>query len=1741
MKKFTFLCALLFSFCGILSAQQVTSASDLSNSKVYTLLSSRGYWMSDSDGLANGGSSIVDSIATQYQFGLYHAADGNYYLYSVTAKSFVVPSSGAGVYENSLSAPVTLISNADNSSVTSGCFVIKLGSSYMNFGGSKEVAINSWGTPDAGNILTITAVADIEESVMTAVYEAALLPAAQSELTSLLETAQICVDYNGSYSGTTALQTAMSENAAADGDDLTAVQTKVANMKAAIATFNAGAPAKVLTSEDGLPGTVSNSKYSWSSETLNFGADVDIVRFTVLTSSSGTAGNSGYPCFALAEMSVADAEGNAVTLTSDNFTTNAQESSEGPIANICDGSTSTYFHSTWSSAIFEYPYVQIALPQSLSELTLSYVSRNTATLPTLVVVYGTSAKQVALDNLKAAIDNLNAYEIGTGYGQYTNTSDVDIAAKVYAAQLAYESGAELSIAEVDSITAILNAIDLSALTINVPADGSFLRIRSTASSQSTQPYLTGVNSDAGNGRAAFSVEKDASSIFYYKDSTLVSYTSGLYLANSGNFPGYAGMSAEPMKFSFQASANGEAGAYNVAFIGNNSATRYLYTNANLYTDGGGSASLAGYNFEIEAVDALPVTVGETGYTTLYAPVALTIPDEIAVRAATAADSTSALTLAEVTGTIPAESPVILSAEAGTYDFAITTSEATASESVLSGTVATIAGEGAYTLQVNDSLRGFYACADSVAPFSAYGAASYTFAAFEPVVADPVLAGTFAYADVTQYYGNYPLVYEGDSVSVNMTLTNTGGKFNGTIRIYAYNYTGGGYLSTYVDVPVTVKAGETKTMKVKVSTANYPTNAYVCYYFYAYPKGLSRVYVGNVNYMYVTEAPKSEAEQAAEALEEALDAAKSIQSMNIGTGLNEYVMTGATAEELAAAVEAAQAAYDSITDATTAETIAAATAALTAVTDSINVSLNMPADGTFLRIRSTASSQAAQPYLTGVNSTITGKAQNRAAFTTEKDASSIFYYKDGTLLNYASGLYLTNCNNFAAYGGMSAEPSAISFAACGNGEVNAYNVIFTGNSGATRYLYTNASDSLYFSDAGGGYSAAGYNFVLEAVDSLPVTIGESGYATLYAPVALVIPDEVGARTATAIDSTNALTLSAVAGTLPAETPVILASDAGTYDFAITTSSDTTASASVLTGTLAAVAGEGAYTLQVDSVGPGFAACPDSVAPFSAYADSIYTFESFEPLGPASLSCSAATIGASAVYEGDDVSVTMTITNTGREFDGYIRFYVYYYNGSSYVYSGKYNDCYVKIGADQTSDVTLTFSTEGYPTGNYAYFNIYYGTASSSRSYLAQASFLYVYEAQKTEAEEAAEALEEALTTAKSKQQMNVGTGLNEYTATGATAEQLAAAIAAAQTVYDSINDATTVETITAATAALTAVSDSMQMTLNMPEPGTFLRIRAAASSRAAQPYMTSDLIHITNAAGTSPRALFSTVKDASSIFYYEAQDSVNKLLAYTTGYYLDCILNMACFNGITDGMPVSFSECYNGEVNAYNVIFNGMLNGAQTTRYLYTQMSTDSVYYSDAGGSGSAAGYNFVLEEVEALPVTVGESGYTTLYAPVALSVPEGVTAYTAAINGEALTMTAVEGVIPAATAVIVVGEEGEYEFAITASDATATSALVGAYKAQEAASITGLYTLQTQDDEPAFYPQTSGETAPFSAYIVSSNGAAKIALDSAVTGIEKVAADSEANPGVIYDLSGRAVKNPAKGIYVVNGKAVYLK
>ena len=186
-------------------------------------------------------------------------------------------------------------------------------------------------------------------------------------------------------------------------------------------------------------------------------------------------------------------------------------------------------------------------------------------------------------------------------------------------------------------------------------------------------------------------------------------------------------------------------------------------------------------------------------------------------------------------------------------------------------------------------------------------------------------------------------------------------------------------------------------------------------------------------------------------------------------------------------------------------------------------------------------------------------------------------------------------------------------------------------------------------------------------------------------------------------------------------------------------------------------------------------------------------------------------------------------------------------------------------------------------------------------------------------------------------------------------------------------------------------------------------------------------------------------------------------------------------------------------------------------------------------------------------VELDELGIATFSAPVAVSVPDGITVYSASLDEEnsELTLTALSTtVIPANTGVIIQGEAGTYLFSQTDSESTEISGndLIAA-SATVTASTTlsadaGYYVLTTSDDDEAVFGVVSEETTiENEAYleVSSSSEATTITIVFAeTTGIESVSSE-KATDGSYYNLQGVKVLSPSKGLYIKDGKKVLIK
>ncbi len=310
-------------------------------------------------------------------------------------------------------------------------------------------------------------------------------------------------------------------------------------------------------------------------------------------------------------------------------------------------------------------------------------------------------------------------------------------------------------------------------------------------------------------------------------------------------------------------------------------------------------------------------------------------------------------------------------------------------------------------------------------------------------------------------------------------------------------------------------------------------------------------------------------------------------------------------------------------------------------------------------------------------------------------------------------------------------------------------------------------------------------------------------------------------------------------------------------------------------------------------------------------------------------------------------------------------------------------------------------------------------------------------------------------------------------------------------------------------------------LNLPVAGQFFRVAYDYGGNVGKLYMQG-------VASIVKGVKFTAETGSASIWlYYDGA-----LYSYAAGQCLREVDNDRGLQAVGGKTTATFSA---------STRVRGKYNIACTS-YVHANVSGEN-YFTDHCSSNNCAAHDLILEEVTELPVAVGTAGYATLHAPVALTIPTGVKAYTGTLKGEWLTLNEVSTTIPANTAVILEGAANTYNFAMTDDvDAIEGNNLVGTI---EAVAKTGtVYTLQSHDFDGdgvkegiAFKQYTGTNLTGFKAYLAVESQVQAIRIRKGTTGIENSELNVE-NSAVIYDLLGRRVEKMEKGIYIVNGKKI---
>ena len=897
----------------------------------------------------------------------------------------------------------------------------------------------------------------------------------------------------------------------------------------------------VLDNTHGLPGTDvtldgGHAQYQWTSEQFTAPENFKVLRLTFLANSNNES-PAGYPCIALAEFYLYDANGEKVALETSMFSSNATETVEGSMEQICNGVESGsinkydwYWHSYWSTNIGDYHYLELAVPEAadLSTFKFGYTSRQHNGTPSkMLVTMGASTEDVASQQYVYMVENYYLpaaiTEAEAVITKVTGNLDVIGSYKTEDVTEAQQILAAASGATGDDAVNYYNQLVAFQNKVIYPEVGKVYHIECPLF-YGKQTVHKGLYNN--NGTPGWTTLADNDNNFLW---TVEATANGLVLKNDGNGKYIQGKSNNNNPWTFSDTMDGleftlipmGSGECAIKITG-----RHLHANnhnggnnpsgniVSWETNSNNSASAWKF-LEVEITDEFELAQAKNNLSAAIA-------------------QAESMVEYDVTNTFDwqTENP-----DAPYYISCPQEHNANNSNTDGQGVGALVDGKSDTYMHTSwgVSLTGpHYILVD-------FGSGRYV-EDFRIDYTSRSGAQTDFLTEITVYGSNDGVDFE--QVAVTTGYPTSAGKsatidVNGNVayRYFRFDVTKTNSGSTFFHaaefVVSEIKAKETvrnTNLASLIAAGNTTLNS----------NSLSEINAAAekiANYVAVLTATDA-------LLANIAECQTLFSNLPLGDGLGEYSCSNANYEaEFMAIVEFA----GNVSTETTVADVEAKNNELNAIKASF--SINQPADGSYLRIKAVKEWIAEQPYLSSVNSTVKTK---RAAFVNTADETTIFYYKDNSLYAVNTAAYLGNSADNGIFAGYTADNAAtdIVFAAAETGLIGAYNVIF--NNGG-RYMYVQPG---LYTDAGTSANLNGYSFNLEAVSAeevaeLPthtLTVSAAKYSTLYLGYAVALPEGVKAYAVESINNeTGYATLAAVEGVLPANTGFILQAEQGSYTF------------------------------------------------------------------------------------------------------------------------------------------------------------------------------------------------------------------------------------------------------------------------------------------------------------------------------------------------------------------------------------------------------------------------------------------------------------------------------------------------------------------------------------------------------------------------------------------------------------------
>lgn len=390
---------------------------------------------------------------------------------------------------------------------------------------------------------------------------------------------------------------------------------------------------------------------------------------------------------------------------------------------------------------------------------------------------------------------------------------------------------------------------------------------------------------------------------------------------------------------------------------------------------------------------------------------------------------------------------------------------------------------------------------------------------------------------------------------------------------------------------------------------------------------------------------------------------------------------------------------------------------------------------------------------------------------------------------------------------------------------------------------------------------------------------------------------------------------------------------------------------------------------------------------------------------------------------------------------------------------------------------------------------------------------------------------------------IGPGLGHYTYKGDDSGYQQT-ISSAQSLLNNAN--ATDEQIQSSIDALNTISQ--KTSINQPEVGKLYRFKGKVSGK----YMASP-----SNKDSKMKLYAPTANGAETVFWLKENESGDKILqSFGNGYYVTdthtANAQKASANTIT------FIAAESGNPGYYT------LKTSYSSPYMYDDNKDTEV---DRNSTYVANNCDWQIEEVTWLPIPVtnGYSQLGTFVSPVALKAASAgnyakggrLKFFTGKIDGNYFRVSEYkEDVIPANTPFLIEYQNGSaYEngcsyLQISDTDGTVpnNNDLEGGLETVATPTNQGtIYTLQKTGEDPAndkqeFRIYTGTNIKGFRAYLPVPNGTPirGMIFGGQTTDIEGAPTGETAAP-IVYDLSGRRVQHATKGMYIVNGKKMYVK